>query len=96
MTLAGTIAIAGSTSLIKILASTRIAENLRGVPNANDVIRDSLKSIDNIESLQPGVRNAVLLGFTTALSQSYVFPTIANVCGLCLAIWLALRAYTRS
>ena len=37
MTLAGTIAIAGSTSLIKILASERIAHNLDGVPDAGNV-----------------------------------------------------------
>ena len=96
MTLAGTIAIAGSVSLIKITANRRIAENLHGVPDASSIVRDSLQSIDNIESLRQEVRDAVLAGFTTALSQSYIFPAVANVCGLGLAVLLAFRAYARS
>ena len=92
MTLAGTIAIAGSTSLIKIVASERIAENLRGVPDASKIVHDSLQSIDNIESLPQEVKNAVLSGFMTALSQSYILPAITNIGGLGLAILLAFRA----
>ena len=78
MTLAGTIAIAGSTSLIKILASDHIANELAGVPNARDVSGLHNRKYDYYSLICPRLFETLSKASTTSSPFSQVFETLCS------------------